>query len=448
MGVVESESPVGKAPSVMRKHTRRKDSYGRGIPEYFKDWTESEIAHAGHGEILDAMERESEAASGMSWRLIRCSNGLRFFEQIHDSEDENNTRTVKSIGIVDAPADKVFALVMSMGKLRLEWDAVVKEGKVVEEIDGHTDVIYKKLRKDWHRGLARSRDLLISRYWRRTEDGRYEILYFPARHRDFPKKFGVVRVKVVSGGFVISPIAPAPGTSFPRCIVEHVLEMKPHGVSCCCGQAGPTYRERLHFLMLNRVAGIRELFAIKLAKPPAPASTTRTRSIEHTHSKDDSRELFVKMPSNAFEFGESEDSEAASPTGRSFPFADLLEDDTDDEDDFFDATNELTEAQTALKRQLTQRRLSGKALSTPEDLNEVRRHAPYSFGSDPRHIVSIPVDFGSFVGTLGRGQEENGKDSWSEPAGQLFKVRGANYLKDRQKVLVPAEHCSNRGRLR
>lgn len=50
---------------------------------------------------------------------------------------------------------------------------MVKEGKVVEEIDGHTDVIYKKLRKDWHRGMARSRDLLISRYWRRTEDGRY-----------------------------------------------------------------------------------------------------------------------------------------------------------------------------------------------------------------------------------------------------------------------------------
>jgi hypothetical protein len=52
---------------------------GAGIPEYFKDWTESEIAHAGHGEILDAMERDAESLSGMSWRLIRCDNGERTF---------------------------------------------------------------------------------------------------------------------------------------------------------------------------------------------------------------------------------------------------------------------------------------------------------------------------------------------------------------------------------
>jgi hypothetical protein len=38
------------------------------------------------------------------------------------------------------------------------------------------------------------------------------------------------------------------------------------------------------------------------------------------------------------------------------------------------------------------------------------------------------------VGTLNRGPNENGKDSWSQPDAGCFKVRGATYLKDRQKV--------------
>lgn len=57
-----------------------------------------------------------------------------------------------------------------------------------------------------------------------------------------------------------------------------------------------------------------------------------------------------------------------------------------------------------------------------------------STSADPRSIVPIPVDITSFVGTLNRGPNENGKDSWSEPDAGCFKVRGATYLKDRQKV--------------
>jgi len=74
------------------------------------------------------------------------------------------------------------------------------EGNVVEHLDGHTDIIHKKLRADWlpwsgagliillfftciicyvliavylvFRGM-RKRDLLLRRYWRREDDGTY-----------------------------------------------------------------------------------------------------------------------------------------------------------------------------------------------------------------------------------------------------------------------------------
>jgi hypothetical protein len=49
----------------------------------------------------------------------------------------------------------------------------LQEGRVVEHIDGHTDIIHKKLRDGWLPWGMRKRDLLLRRYWRREDDGTY-----------------------------------------------------------------------------------------------------------------------------------------------------------------------------------------------------------------------------------------------------------------------------------
>ncbi|CAI5534871.1 unnamed protein product [Closterium sp. Naga37s-1] len=115
-------------------------------------------------------------ASPSKWRLDRCQNGLRFFEEASRTPILHRLYklpVMKAVGVVKAAPDQIFDLVMSFGEERAEWDAMFAEARVVEAIDGHTDVVHMCLKRTslW----TRSRDLCLLRYWKREENGTYRI---------------------------------------------------------------------------------------------------------------------------------------------------------------------------------------------------------------------------------------------------------------------------------
>jgi hypothetical protein len=53
-----------------------------------------------------------------------------------------------AVGVVDASCEQIFDAVMSLGPSRAEWDVFHSKGRVLEHVDGHTDIIHETYRKD------------------------------------------------------------------------------------------------------------------------------------------------------------------------------------------------------------------------------------------------------------------------------------------------------------
>jgi hypothetical protein len=56
---------------------------------------------------------------------------------------------MKAVGVVEATCEEIFELLMSMDGTRYEWDCSFQFGSLVEEVDGHTAVLYHRLLLDW-----------------------------------------------------------------------------------------------------------------------------------------------------------------------------------------------------------------------------------------------------------------------------------------------------------
>ncbi|KAK6129921.1 hypothetical protein DH2020_036315 [Rehmannia glutinosa] len=142
------------------------------------------------------------------------------------------SRAMKAVGVVEATCEEIFELVMSMDAARCEWDCSFQYGSLVEEVDGHTAVLYHKLQLDWFPMFVWPRDLCYVRYWRRNDDGSY------------------------GGGFNISPMKPRDGR--PRTQVQHLMQidLKGWGVGYIS-----SFQHHCLLQMLNSVAGLREYFS-------------------------------------------------------------------------------------------------------------------------------------------------------------------------------------------
>ncbi|KAK8612268.1 hypothetical protein V6N13_092386 [Hibiscus sabdariffa] len=208
----------------------------------------------------DAMTSDVVAPS--PWKIFGCQNGLRLFKEAKDGNSRgrrwDDIPAIMSVGVVDGSSEAIFRVVMSLGPSRSEWDFCLYHGSVVEHLDGHTDIIHKKLYSDWlpccYRGMKR-RDLLLQRYWRREDDGTYVILYHSASHKKCPPRNGYVRARLKSGGYVISPV-----NNGKQSLVKHMLAID--WKFCKIYLRTPTTRSwTIH--MLERVAALRELFKAK-----------------------------------------------------------------------------------------------------------------------------------------------------------------------------------------
>ncbi|KAM0847935.1 hypothetical protein ACQ4PT_054703 [Festuca glaucescens] len=125
----------------------RRTTIGNGPPESIHDWTnEPDI-------------------------------GLRIFEELLEVDylARSCSRAMRAVGVVEATCEAIFGLVMSMDVTRYEWDCSFRYGSLVEEVDGHTAILYHKLQLHWCPMFVWPRDLCYVRYWRRNDDGSYGL---------------------------------------------------------------------------------------------------------------------------------------------------------------------------------------------------------------------------------------------------------------------------------
>ncbi|KAJ0053460.1 hypothetical protein Pint_03561 [Pistacia integerrima] len=186
-------------PNLMRRTT-----IGNGLPDSIYDWTREVDSE------LSNQNANNQAFSRKHWRLLQCQNGLRIFEELLEVDylvrnfyllyvqPRSCSRAMKAVGVVEASCEELFELVMSMDGTRFEWDCSFQYGSLVEEVDGHTAILYHRLQLDWFPMFVWPRDLCYVRYWRRNDDGSYVVLFRSREHENCGPQPGYVRAHVES----------------------------------------------------------------------------------------------------------------------------------------------------------------------------------------------------------------------------------------------------------
>ncbi|KAH8935105.1 hypothetical protein BDL97_17G012300 [Sphagnum fallax] len=221
------------------------------------DWTGS----------LPSRDASPDVIADSPWQIFGCKNGLRLFRESNDQQglsskiQGEDSAALMAVGVVHATCESVFATVMALGPSRAEWDFCFLRGRVIEHIDGHSDVIHKQFNRYWTPWRMKPRDLVIHRYWRREDDGSYVILYRSVTHQKCPPRQKFVRAWLKSGGYVISPLLPQ-GGNLQRCLVKHVLTVDWKHWNTCWS---PACDKDITLHVLERVASIRELYKVKPA---------------------------------------------------------------------------------------------------------------------------------------------------------------------------------------
>ncbi|XP_057478160.1 protein ENHANCED DISEASE RESISTANCE 2-like isoform X1 [Actinidia eriantha] len=364
----------------------RRTTIGNGLPESVFDWT-MEI-----DSDLSNQNMNNQAFSRKHWRLLQCQNGLRIFEELLEVDflPKSCSRAMKAVGVVDATCEELFELVMSMDATRFEWDCSFQCGSLVEEVDGHTAVLYHRLQLDWFPTFVWPRDLCYVRYWRRNDDGSYVVLFRSREHENCGSQPGFVRAHIESGGFNISPLKPRNGK--PRAQVQHLMQidLKGWGVGYISA-----FQQYCLLQMLNSVSGLREYFSQtdeRCAPPRIPVmANMASASVPSKKSQ--------KLPESSV--GPSlEQINAANKNA-------VMMDEYSDEDDELQTTDQ-------------------EACSSGLE-SEVKKIALEEESTDQ-------IDLSCFSGNLRRDDRENGRDCWKISDGNNFKVRSKNFCYDKSKI--------------
>ncbi|KAF3487990.1 hypothetical protein F2Q69_00057031 [Brassica cretica] len=272
---------------------------------------------------------------------------------------------------------------------RYIWDCSFQYGSLVEEVDGHTAVLYHRLLLDWFPMVVWPRDLCYVRYWRRNDDGSYVVLFRSREHDNCGPQPGCVRAHLESGGYNISPLKPRNGR--PRTQVQHLIQIDLKGWG-----AGylPAFQQHCLLQMLNSVAGLREWF-----------SQTDERGV-HTRIP-----VMVNMASSSLSLSKSERSLHQSAfsvdqTNAANRNSVLMDEDSDDDDEF----------------QIAESEKEGETSKIETDVKKTEE--------EPAH----KIDLSCFSGNLKRNENENARNCWRTSDGNNFKVRSKNFCDDKRKI--------------
>ncbi|XP_050906122.1 protein ENHANCED DISEASE RESISTANCE 2 isoform X5 [Lathyrus oleraceus] len=366
----------------------RRTTIGNGPPESIFDWTREIDSD------LSNQNANNQVFSRKHWRLLECQNGLRTFEELLEVDylPRSYSRAMKAVGVVEASCEEIFELVMSMDGTRFEWDCSFQEGRLVEEVDGHTAILYHRLQLDWFPMFVWPRDLCYVRYWRRNDDGSYVVLFRSREHYNCGPQPGCVRAHIESGGYNISPLKPRNGR--PRTQVQHLMQidLKGWGVSYI-----PSFQ--LHCLrqLLNSVAGLREWFAQSDERNAPPRIPVMVNMFSTSASKKSQKTNDISVNSTSL------DQNAAHRNSA------LLDEYSDEDEDFQIAEPEQ------------------EAFSIGRE-SDVRKTEALDEESGDE------IDLSSFSGNLRRDDRDNARDCWKISDGNDFRVRSKNFCYDKSKV--------------
>ncbi|XP_066387748.1 protein ENHANCED DISEASE RESISTANCE 2-like [Miscanthus floridulus] len=363
----------------------RRTTIGNGPPESLYDWTrENDLGISNQGSPEQVFSRGH-------WRLVRCQNGLRIFEELQDVDylARSCSRAMKAVDVVEASCEAIFQLVMSMDTTRFEWDCSFQYGSLVEEVDGHTAILYHRLQLDWFPMFVWPRDLCYVRYWRRNDDGSYVVLFQSREHQNCGPQPGFVRAHIESGGFNISPLKSRNGRI--RTQVQHLMQidLKGWGVGYV-----PSFQQHCLLHMLNSVAGLREWFSQSdesQVLPRIPVMVNMTQSV----SSKKGRKAQESTTQTSIQMDPSRHSTA-------------LEEESDEDDEFLIPESEPEP-------------------STREDAADIRQSGRNDDDSDQ-------IDLSGFSGNLRRDDRDNSRDCWRISDGNNFRVRSKNFVYDKSKV--------------
>lgn len=365
----------------------RRTTIGNGPPEAVLDWTREGDS------VLSNQSTSDQVFSRKHWRLVRCQNGLRIFEELAEADylPRSCSRAMKAVGVVEATCEAIFELVMSMDGTRFEWDCSFQYGSLVEEVDGHTAILYHRLQLGWFSMLVWPRDLCYVRYWRRNDDGSYVVLFRSREHPNCGSQPGFVRAHIESGGFNISPLKSRNGRT--RTQVQHLMQIDLKGWG-----AGyfPSFQQHCLLQMLNSVAGLREWFS----QSDENNSIPRMPVIMSIGSGSISSKKGRRILENANQSIPLDQMHSAS--GHSV----LLEEESDEDEDY-----QIPEAE--------------------EMVNSIKiENATKPPDEDPLN----QLDLSSFSGNLRRDDRDSSRDCWRIPDGNNFKVRSKTFSYDKTKI--------------
>lgn len=385
----ESQCSAPEDEDDSRPHLSRRTTIGNGPPESVFDWTTE------FDSDLSNQNTNNQAFSRKYWRLLQCQNGLRIFEELLEADfvPKSCSRAMKAVGVVEASCEQIFELVMSMDATRFEWDCSFQDGSLVEEVDGHTAIIYHRLQLDWFPMLVWPRDLCYVRYWRRNDDGSYVVLFRSREHQNCGPQPGFVRAHVESGGFNISPLKPRNGR--PRTQVQHLMQIDPKGWGV--GYI-PSFQQHCLFQMLNCVAGLREYFSQtdeRSALPRIPVMVNMASASASSNSRQNLKASAIHRSTPSLDQISAANNNA------------MLMDEFSDEDDDFQMPHQ-------------------EARSSNFEA-EVTRTALEEECTDE-------IDLSCFSGNLRHDDGDKSRDCWKVSDGNNFRVRGKNFCYDKTKV--------------
>ncbi|CAA7406505.1 unnamed protein product [Spirodela intermedia] len=350
----------------------RRTTIGNGPPESVLDWTQE--VDSG----LSNQSNSDQVFSRKHWRLVRCQNGLRIFEELLEVDylPRSCSRAMKAVGVVEAPCDSIFELVMSMDGTRFEWDCSFQDGSLVEEVDGHTAILYQRLQLDWFPMFVWPRDLCYVRYWRRNDDGSYVVLFRSREHASCGPQPGCVRAHIESGGFNISPLKPRNGRA--RTQVQHLMQIDLMGWGV--GYL-PSFQQRCLLQMLSSVAGLREWFSQKDEHRTVPRIPMMVDVVSDSVSSktNQKRQGFIR-------------------------------------------------ASSSVDRMQSYSRTSG-TLDEESDEDE-----EYLVPETEKEELSDKLDLSWFSGNLRRDDKDNTRDCWRLSDGNNFRVRSKHFIYDKTKI--------------
>ncbi|XP_030447897.1 protein ENHANCED DISEASE RESISTANCE 2-like [Syzygium oleosum] len=367
----------------------------------------------------------SDVVAPSPWTIFGCQNGLRLFKEAKDRDSHgkwDDHPAVMAVGVIDGTSEAIFQTLMSLGPSRSEWDFCFYKGRVVEHLDGHTDIIHKQLYSDWLPWGMKCRDLLLRRYWRREDDGTYVILYHSVFHKKCPPQKGLVQACLKSGGYVITPV-----NRGEQSVVKHMLAIDwKYWKSYIRTSSGRC----ITIKMLGRVAALRELFQAKTGNFSSNFSSGElTRNVmlhddRLVESLKDGRT--VEEMSDGSGKAPSEHASLVSLNDAADEFFDVLEP-SDDQSESGWSHDFVPE----IYPQGRHPRLSTAAgfVRKLHDLAVQKRGYV-----DLQEMVTEDIVSCCYGTTLPKDPTCMLTSSWTEADPSTFLMRGKNYLKDHQKV--------------